>query len=89
MKDVDNRLNAVILDVEVVELGLHVIKRNDEDHVYDKQNVARIFNIGLGVDVNGGEIVHISDDSINEVHFDESEEYVVKGLKYDFDVGDR
>jgi len=84
--------------MEYLDNGLkdNVIKRNDEDCVYDRQDDARIFkkvniyafiNIGLGVDVNGGEIVYISDDSINEVRFDDSEEYVAPGLKYDFDIG--
>ena len=97
VEDLDNRLKAVVLDVEFVELGLHVIKRDDQDHVYDRQNASYIFkkvniytfiNICLGVDVNGGERVDINDDSINEVHFDDSEEYVSKGLKYEFDIGD-
>jgi len=43
MEDLDNGLKAMVLDVEVVKLGLHVIKRNDEDHAYERQNVAPIF----------------------------------------------
>jgi hypothetical protein len=43
-------------------------------------NIYAFIDIGLGVDVNGEERVDISDDSINEVCFDDSEEYVAKGF---------
>jgi len=51
-------------------------------------DIYAFINIGLGVDVNGGERVDISDDSINEICFDGSEEYVPKSLEYEFDIGD-